>query len=208
MSKPSELDILLVRAGATDWDDADRLVGSADLPLSAEGRSELLGVLGALDGEEFCTVLTGPDEASRATGELVASRGKAKTRSIDNLAEVSLGLWEGLLRSDVEDRYPTAYRQWLENPAGVSIPEGEPLLECRERLVNALCKALDKCKAPEGKRIAVVLRPFAMALLVDWLRGDDQRLVVSEIRAADLLTRFRVSRAELKSGRERLRAAV
>ena len=64
-----------------------------------------------------------------------------------------------------------------------TIPEGEPLLECRERLVNALCKALDKCKAPEGKRIAVVLRPFAMALLVDWLRGEDQRLVVSEIRA-------------------------
>lgn len=208
MPKPSELDIVLIRAGATEWDDAGRLVGAADLPLSASGRADLTTTLAPIDEESFCSVLCGPDEASRATAELVAHRADAKVRVVDNLGEVDLGLWEGLLATDVEDRYPKAYKQWLENPAGVLIPEGEPLPECRERLVLALCKALDKCKAGEGRPVAVVLRPFAMALVGEWLGESDDRLVVSEIKNAGPIARYRVSRAGLKSGRDRLKAAV
>lgn len=208
MAKPTEFDVVLVRSGATEWDETGRLVGAADLPLSAAGRAALLEATESLSGSSLCTVLCGPDESSRATADLIASRDRIKPKAVEDLAEVGLGLWEGLLESDVEDRYPTAYRQWLENPAGVSIPEGEPLFEARERIVTALCKTIEKCKPVEGKLVVLVLRPLAMALVKDVLEGVDEPRVVREMLDLEPVVSVRLNRAALKESKTRLRAAV
>lgn len=45
MTKPGTVTLTLVRSGATEWDDAGRLQGATDLPMSESGREALLATL-------------------------------------------------------------------------------------------------------------------------------------------------------------------
>lgn len=173
MANVGDITVLLVRAGATEWDDAARLQGETDLPLSESGRQRLLHELGVFLGSggrgiDLMSVLHGPDEASKETASLLARATHARRREIRDLQPVSLGLWEGLREAELLDRHPSAYRQWMEDPASVTPPQGERFADASDRLTAALSRALSR----SGKRtIAVVLRPIAHALVRCWLTG-------------------------------------
>lgn len=169
MAKSEQVHLLLIRSGRTEWDDAGRLQGRTDLPLSPSGRSDLTGTLpdSLGDGDdEPSQIVCGPDEASRETAEYISERTGAKVRSVPGLAAMKLGLWEGLLESDIEERHPSCYRQWRDDPASINVPEGETLHELQERLAGAMMKV---CEKANGRPVAVVLRPIEYALCRCWL---------------------------------------
>lgn len=170
MSKSSDVRIALVACGLTEWDADDRVCGSADVPLCAEGLAEADRIARLLADEAVALVLHGPDEASEATAKAVARRQDARKRKVEGLTEMGLGLWEGLKRSEFEERYPTASKGWREDPASVSAPEGETLAEADERIVGELARTLERSKAGDAA-IAVILRPIAFGLAVCWLKG-------------------------------------
>ncbi len=161
---PTKINLALLRSGRTEWDLCSRLAGRSDHPVSESGREELLAALDAAELPRIGIVLHGPDEASRATADLVASRVKGKPREVAGLVEVDLGLWCGLLTGDLEERYRTAFGQWRENPTVVSVPEGEPIADAEARLGRALYTALERIK-PGSQAVAIVLRPLAFQLV-------------------------------------------
>ena len=166
MTKKSEIDLLVVRSGRTDWDEGGRLQGATDLPLAETGGAGVEAVVGDLrrdDAElKLDAVLHAPDEASVATAKVLTAALGGKARRLAGLAGASLGLWEGLRESELLDRYPTAYKQWREDPASVNPPEGETFVAAQARVLGALAKALDKSG---GKRVGVVLRPLEFGML-------------------------------------------
>ncbi|MFG0283235.1 MAG: histidine phosphatase family protein [Phycisphaerales bacterium JB039] len=159
----TKLNLVLVRSGRTEWDLASRLAGRSDHPLSASGREELLSILEDAELPEVGIVLHGPDEASAATAEMLAAKAGARMREVAGLAEADLGLWCGLLPGDLEERYPTAFGQWREDPGAVSVPEGESAADVEGRLVRAVLSATERMKL-NGKAVAIVLRPVAFQL--------------------------------------------
>jgi broad specificity phosphatase PhoE len=161
---PTKLRLILVRSGRTEWDCASRLAGRSDHPLSDSGRQELQSLLDGAELPDVSLVLHGPDEASSATAELVAARTEAKSRELAGLEEVDLGLWCGLHTGDLEERYPTAFGQWQEDPGAVNVPEGEGIASAELRLTRAVSSALERLKVT-GDAIAVVLRPVAYQIL-------------------------------------------
>lgn len=164
MAKSREVKLLLIRSGPTSWDETGRLSGSADHPLSEAGVASLDALATGIQKGSVVAVLHAPDEASTETAKRIGRAAGAKLRAKDGLAEVDMGLWEGLLKSDLEDRYPTVYARWVEDPTAVSVPDGEPVLEADARLRAAIAKAIEKC-ADSGDTVALVLRPFAWGLL-------------------------------------------
>ena len=202
MAKSTDIRLLLVRTGATEWEAAGRLCGACDLPLSAEGRRSLKDSVGAIDAEPVSLLLCGPDEASVETANALAEQTGAKVRKLDDLEEVGLGLWEGMLASEVEEKYPTAYRQWKDDPASVTPPEGESLTEAEERIIGALSRGLSKAKGAAG----VVLRPMAHALV----RGTLLKVPASRLWAmmdeSPAVEWHSARRDELRAGGERARA--
>ncbi|MFG0275099.1 MAG: histidine phosphatase family protein [Phycisphaerales bacterium] len=162
MAKRQTFRLLLVRSGATAWDEAERLQGDNDLPLSDAGKAETAAAIQAVDPEQLAVVLTSPDEASRQTAAMLAERTGARTRKLDALTEVDFGLWEGLVERELRDRYAKAFGAWEEDPTGVTPPDGETIAESAERVLPALRKALDKAGA---EQVAVVLRPVAHAIV-------------------------------------------
>lgn len=172
MAKPLDLRILLVQAGGTDWDREQRLMGSANLPLRADEHDRLEGTLAALPelvGTPLPSViLSSKNESSIQTAALVASSlGGVKTREIEALGDVDLGLWEGVCGEDLEGRCPSTYRQWLEDPGSVTAPKGEAMGAAEARILDVVARAADKTK-DEHPTIGVVLRGMAYALFRCW----------------------------------------
>lgn len=170
MSQSGDVKVLLVQTGGTDWDRAGRVAGASDLPLCEAGRAEVLAASAELQGTALSTIFCATDEASVCTARLVADVTGGKVRELDDLQEMHLGLWEGLRTCDLEDKCPTAYRQWMTDPTVVVVPEGETLDEAEARIIGGLAKALGKAKS-NGAGIAVVLRPMALGLVRCWLEG-------------------------------------
>ena len=132
--------VVFFQQGLTKWDVEGRLRGQLDVPLCPAGVSAVTAAareLAALGPE---VVYHGPEQPGRETAGLVAQQSGAAVRELAELAEVGLGLWQGLLKEEVKQRQPRVYRQWREEPARVAPPGGETLGQASERVRRALAK--------------------------------------------------------------------
>jgi broad specificity phosphatase PhoE len=154
--------VLLVKAGATHWDEAGRVQGVTDLPLTVGGISGVRGMIAGLCDARLGGVFCGPDESSVQTAQMLREARGGKIHVVPELSEVDLGLWEGLRLTDLEERFTRSCQRWFEDPSSVTAPEGESLLALRERFLPALERAVAKSR-PRAP-IAVVLRPIVLAL--------------------------------------------
>jgi broad specificity phosphatase PhoE len=158
------LTILLIRSGQTEYDSQGRIQGTLDVPLSEEGRREVLAAATELAGQSasVAALYAGPCRSAQETADILAEQLKLKAKTIDSLQNLNQGLWQGLLFDEVKSKQPKVYRQWQEKPDTVCPPEGETLQEARERLRKALAKLTKKHKSGT---IAVVLgQPLASVL--------------------------------------------
>lgn len=174
--------VILVRPGATDYDVQGRIQGNLDIPLCAEGRAAAAHCAEALREYQPKCVYSPESEPARQTAELLAEALGCRSRKIDRMENINLGLWQGMLVADVRLKQPRVYRQWQEQPETVCPPEGEMLDQADDRLRSALVKVVRRHK--DHDTIAVVLpeplfslarRFLAQSELGDlWSAGKDQ----------------------------------
>lgn len=201
MAKSTIIPVLLVRAGPTSWDTAGRLGGACDLPVCPAATMHTQEVCRELDSVPVVAVITGPDEASRSTAKMIAEACGARVRSFEGLHEVDVGLWEGLLPTELEEKFPTAFRQWQEDPGSIVIPGGESVVEAQERIIGAMTRALERL-ADNGKLVVVVLKPIAMGLVLCWLNGVSLDRLWRTMGEAGATERREVPRSLLEERRE------
>lgn len=207
MAKPEQVRVVFFRSGRTGWDAEGRIAGSTDLPISAAGQAEVAADVTGLASAHLSMVLCSPDEASRATAAAIAhAAGDVKVKPVDELAEISLGLWEGQLQADLARKCPSVCRQWKEDPGAVIVPEGETFAEAQDRVVTALKKAV--VRAPAEGAVAVVLRPVVLGLTLCWIDGAEIRTVWPMIDGARGPIWRTLRRELLRSSTRRPRAEV
>jgi broad specificity phosphatase PhoE len=139
--------ILLLRPGATDYDEQGRIKGSLDIPLSEKGSSQVTRVIEELEGMPIQIVFTSPCRSAVQTGEALGAACGAKIKRVEGLRNLNFGLWQGKLIEDVRQKQPKVYRQWQDHPENVSPPEGEMLSAAQERIretLNALLRTHSK----------------------------------------------------------------
>jgi len=207
MAKSGNVELLVVRSGRTEWDDAGRLQGRTDLPLSEAGRQDLLQTLpealSSIGGAPVGAVITAPDEASRETAAVVANHADVRSKVNDELAAMKLGLWEGLLEEDVLERHPSCAKAWREDPGSINVPEGETLQEVEVRLLGVLSKIAEKAN---GKAVAVVLRPIEYGLMRCYLGERPTTDLWTMIEDGPLTERRSVPRTMFRTLLEQLKA--
>ena len=153
------LRMVLVRPGATDFDEQGRIKGTLDIPLSAQGNSEVAQTVSELADVPLEIVYSAPCQAADQTAQALASAHKAKVKTLDELQNLDHGLWHGKLIEEVRQCQPKVYRQWLEHPETVCPPGGETLGEAQERLLAGITRILKKHKT--GVVAVVVPEPAA-----------------------------------------------
>ena len=139
-ASPVTLRIVLVRHGLSSFNVEHRIQGRDDLSsLTDEGRDQARLTGEALRDLRFDAAYTSPLRRAAATAEgLLAAQGQglAATAS-DDLFEIDLAPWSGLLRHELKDRFPEQERLWREAPHTLTLERGgssySPLGELMEQ---------------------------------------------------------------------------
>ena len=100
--------ILLVRHGESTWNAVRRWQGQADPPLTDRGEAQAArAAIAAVDHGPFDAVVTSTLQRAARTGEIIAvEAGLPVVEPLAALAERDAGEWEGLTRSEIEERFP------------------------------------------------------------------------------------------------------
>lgn len=162
--------IVLIRPGATDFDEQGRIQGTLDIPLSALGNDEVARVIGELKDKQIEVLYCSDAEPARETAEALAAALGIKSKKLDHLENLDHGLWQGMQIEEVKRKHPRVYRQWQEQPTSVRPPEGETLGEVMERIRPAMQRLIKKHK--HGIIGLVVPEPLA-TLVRNQLNGRE-----------------------------------
>ena len=100
--------LYMLRHGRTLWNEAGKLQGRTDIPLSEEGRRSALETGEKLKEIPFSAAFSSPLMRARETAELILRGRGIPVQTDERLIELSFGSAEGMLLSDLaEDKQPT-----------------------------------------------------------------------------------------------------
>ena len=134
--------LMLLRHGASEWNETDRFTGWTDVPLSDAGRRQANNLGSLLRADWRCPSIVHTSELSRATetvGILMDAAGsqEAKVQHAWQLNERDYGELEGWQRSDVrrvlgDNEYRSMHRGWTVPPPKGLAPNDD-VLRARRR---------------------------------------------------------------------------
>ncbi|MCU0669383.1 MAG: histidine phosphatase family protein [Myxococcota bacterium] len=175
--------IVLVRHGETDGNSSQRLIGSGDPNLSAEGREQLQRTRAALAGQVVDLVVASP--ARRAFQSAAVLTGGATARLEPDFREIHFGRWEGRSVAEIESGDPVLYQQWRDPDSGFEYPGGELRAAFRARV----CRGLERTLASGANGALVVAHRGVIREIVLALTGERPAHEVPALGEAIVLTR-------------------
>lgn len=158
--------IYIVRHGQTTWNIEKRIQGHANADLTETGRQQADLIARRLKNEEIDAIYCSDLDRARITAEKIGLLNGAKVIVDKELREMSFGVWEGMLFSDVEKKYPKEFKEWMEKPEVLKIPKGEDLYSLRDRMERVITRIMSQHK---GKNILIVSHGTALKTLVLYL---------------------------------------
>jgi broad specificity phosphatase PhoE len=164
------LRIVLIRPGATDYDCEERIQGALDIPVNRQGLMEVARAVDQLRDKGIEVIYAAPCESASQTAEILSKDLSARSKRLDRMQNLNMGLWQGMLLSDVRHKQPKVYRQWQEQPENVCPPEGEMIEQAEQRIRTAMNKLFRRHK--EGVIGLVIPEPLA-SIVRRCLKNDD-----------------------------------
>jgi broad specificity phosphatase PhoE len=129
--------VVLIRAGATIYDEQNRVQGVLDIPLSESGQDEVArmaqNLAQSLNGTPLSALYCGPGENVTRTAEIVGKALELRPKRVDEFRNLDQGLWQGLQIDEIRRRNTKLFRQWIDNPETICPPQGETV-------ENAICR--------------------------------------------------------------------
>ncbi|MBC1222519.1 histidine phosphatase family protein [Nostoc sp. UCD121] len=149
--------LLLVRHGETDWNRQTRFQGQIDVPLNDNGREQSQKAGKFLQEVAIDFAVSSTMLRPKETAEIILKQHpNVKLDLQDGLREISHGLWEGKLETEIEQEFPGELQRWRLVPAQVQMPEGENLQEVWERSVAAWQSIVEAALTNQFKTVLVV----------------------------------------------------
>lgn len=126
--------LILVRHGETAHNADGMVQGRADVPLNDLGRRQAATLAGALRAEDVRAVFASPLQRGRDTATAIAAAHGLPVIIEPDLAEMDVGVMEGLTGAQMRERHPEFLVAWA-GPAGpwLPMPGGESLQQVQER---------------------------------------------------------------------------
>ena len=163
--------LMLIPCGGTFWTQEGRVAGATNLPLSEQGQQDVQAIAQRLAGDDRPeAIYAGSGQATQETLRLLIEPLQIKAKTLPELNEPDMGLWEGLTQEQLRQRFPRAYKQLTEEPTKVRPPMGEPLDEAEDRLIDCVAKI---CEKHAARTIWLVVGGLA-ASLIEWYSRSEQ----------------------------------
>gem|GEM_PF-554814 len=136
MSKTTE--IHFVRHGETDWNATGRVQGQAESRLTDRGQAQARALGLQLDPSDFDAVYCSSSVRTRQTLDGLLRGRPCSAHFRDNLREIHLGPWQGLLRSDVAVQWPGEFEDFKHRPDRFALDGAESFEDLQVRGTRAL----------------------------------------------------------------------
>jgi len=149
--------LLYVRHGESTYNAEHRYAGTIDVDLSPKGIEQANQVAEALRGTEIDLIIASPQKRAQHTARIINEVLQLPMEIEDGLREVHMGLYEGLTRVEVEQKYPERWLQGSTRSFEYAPYEGETAKDVQERVYATLDRII--AKHPH-KTILVVAHGF------------------------------------------------
>lgn len=156
--------LTLVRHGETVHNVAGIAQGWNDSALSDAGERQVAALAGRLKNERVDAIFSSPLQRALTTAHAIAEAAGLGVQTIDDLREMSYGVWEGRSFLEVRNEYDTVYHRWIEDP-DCPCPEGESHSDVRGRMTRALETIRGSASHPVVVTHGTAIRIAATALL-------------------------------------------
>jgi broad specificity phosphatase PhoE len=134
----------LVRHGQTDWNIEGRWQGQANPPLNIVGYEQAQALVKELAGLEFEAIYSSDLQRATETALLIAKNKGLSVQTDSRLREINLGEWEGMLGTEIAQKYPAFWAERENNPLGSHPPGGESIMELARRVIPAMSEISEK----------------------------------------------------------------
>jgi broad specificity phosphatase PhoE len=161
--------LILIRHGQTDWNVEGRWQGQADPLLNERGREEARRTARALRRFEFAALYSSDLRRAIETAQIIAVRMALQIIPELRLREIHLGVWQGMLSTDIQAKYPDEFRRWHALPLAVHPPGGEDipaLAACVLPAVNEIIMRYPDPTGTFGQRVGIVAHELPIAVIV------------------------------------------
>lgn len=126
--------LILWRHGLTEWNSAGRFQGQQDVPLAPKGERQAAEAAPYLAAEKPAAIYASDLQRALATARALAELTDLDVHEDQRLRETSLGLWEGLDRAEVAERFPDELAAWQRGDE-VHRGHGESASEVADRAI-------------------------------------------------------------------------
>jgi probable phosphoglycerate mutase len=130
--------VLLVRHAQTNSNLSGFYMGWSNEDLNDVGYKQARRLSSRLASLPIASVYSSPLRRVFATSEIICEPLNLEPIVLDELIEIQLGDWQGLLMDEIKRRWPELWQQWRNDPSGMTIPNGESLEGVTERAILAL----------------------------------------------------------------------
>jgi probable phosphoglycerate mutase len=154
--------VALLRHGPTPWNEAQRLQGRADIPLSGAG-CELVGAWRLPAELAAADIVTSPLARAVATARIVTGREPVIE---PDLIEMDWGAWEGETFATLREQHAAPFAAAEARGLDFRPPEGESIREVQQRLLRWLA-----CAATRPGPVVAVTHKGVLNALVAHLTG-------------------------------------
>jgi probable phosphoglycerate mutase len=149
--------IILIRHGETAWNAERRLQGHLDIDLNAEGQRQARALASALAGEHFDALVSSDLARAAQTAKAVGDVLHLPLFIDARLRERCYGGFEGLLYSEIAERYPREFAAWQGRDVDGELPPGKNRGETfRQFYDRAMGAILGWAADNPGKSLALV----------------------------------------------------
>lgn len=160
--------LILIRHGETDWNYEGRWQGQADVPLNARGQEQAAVMAESVAKLGVEAIYSSDLRRSSQTAGPLSEQTGLPVQLDERLREIDQGEWEGLLYTDIQERYASRLKQRRRDPWSVAPPGGETSLQVKERVLAAIEDILHKYP---HHTVAVISHGFALAVILAHYQG-------------------------------------
>ncbi|MBN1487009.1 MAG: histidine phosphatase family protein [Anaerolineae bacterium] len=161
--------LYLVRHGQTVWNSQHRMQGWADSPLSERGIEQAMLLGESLKDVHFDAVYASSTGRAMRTAELIRGERDLPVQKVDNLREIHMPTWDGVLVDYVKQHHPEAFEAFVSAPHLYKpVGEGETYEDLSERAVPAIREIAEQ---HAGQCVLVVSHTLTILTILSHYQG-------------------------------------
>lgn len=155
--------VIFIRPGETDWNRDLRYQGWVAIPLNAYGVRQAQRLANYIRNIGVAVLYSSDLKRAVETANILAEKLGAEPVVDKRLRERNIGKWQGLTQKEMQTWYPAEYAQFVADPDGYRVPDGESRKDVRERILEAFNQYLG---ADKGETIAILSHSTAINALL------------------------------------------